>query len=198
LGAGGVISNTEDLTRFIEALFAGKIISAQNVAQMQAIKDNFGMGMFQFPFDDKIAYGHSGGIDAFSAMLGRFPDDGVTFAMTSNGTDFNNNDIAIAALSWYYNKPFAIPVFNTVKVSAGELDKLVGLYSTKDLPMKITVTKNNLTLVAQATGQSSFPMEATDKNIFEYKAAGVVLEFKPEANQMMLKQAGRTFTFTKE
>jgi hypothetical protein len=64
--------------------------------------------------------------------------------------------------------------------------------------MKITITKNNNTLIAQATGQSSFPLEATEKDKFIFKLAGIVLEFNPSERTMMLKQGGGQFLFTKE
>ncbi len=198
LGAGAIVSTPNDLSRFIEALFAGKLVSAASLDQMKNFKENYGFGMFKIPFNEKTAFGHTGGIDSFVSMLGYFPEDKVTLALTSNGTNYDNNEIAIAALNWVFGKPFDVPEFKNIILKSSDLDKYLGVYATTELPLKITVTKNDLTLVAQATGQSSFPMEATDKDIFEYKAAGVILAFNPSANQVTLKQSGRSFIFTKE
>ena len=110
----------------------------------------------------------------------------------------NNNDISITVLSAVYSKPFDIPSFEVYEVSLEELEQYVGVYSTSELPLKITVTIEKNTLTAQATGQSSFPLEATEKDKFKFDQAGVVLEFDPTINEMILKQGGGEFTFIKE
>lgn len=197
MGAGGIVSTPNDLSRFIEALFSGKIISMASVDQMKTIKDGYGMGLFKFPFDEKTGFGHTGGIDGFTSLVSYFPEDKITFALTSNASGSKNNEIGITALSWANNKPFAIPEFKTFANSSEDLDKYVGNYSSTQIPLAIAITKDGTTLMAQATGQSAFPLEGTAKDKFAFEMAGIVLEFKPEQNQMVLKQGGATFTFTK-
>jgi D-alanyl-D-alanine carboxypeptidase len=199
-GAGAIVSNVSDLSRFIEALFDGKLISAASLEQMKTIHDGYGMGMFEVKIGDKTGYGHNGGIDSFTSMLAYFPDDKTTLALTSNGRVFSNSKIAKATLDWFYNKPFEIPEFKIYdyKNTAEALNPLLGTYASPDMPMKITITKDNTTLIAQADGQSSFPLDAADKNIFRFDTAGIVLEFNPTENKMVLKQGGGVFNFTKE
>ncbi|WP_118950868.1 serine hydrolase domain-containing protein [Taibaiella helva] len=198
-GAGGIVSTPGDLGLFIEALFAGKLISIASLELMKTMQDDYGLGMFVFPFDDKRAYGHNGGIDGFSSLLGYIPADKLAFAYCGNGSSsFSTNDIAIGALSILYNKPYVIPAFNTITVSTEQLDRYTGTYSSKQLPLKITISKEGATLVAQATGQSAFPLEATATDQFRFDAAGIVLEFKPDQKEMTLKQGGGTFLFTRE
>lgn len=197
MGAGGIVSTPNDLSRFIEALFSGKIISMASVDQMKTIKDGYGMGLFKFPFDEKTGFGHTGGIDGFTSLVSYFPEDKITFALTSNASGSKNNEIGITALSWANNKPFAIPEFKTFANSSEDLDKYVGNYTSTQIPLAIAITKDGTTLMAQATGQSAFPLEGTAKDKFAFEMAGIVLEFKPEQNQMVLKQGGATFTFTK-
>lgn len=199
-GAGAIVSNVADLSRFIEALFDGKLISAANLEKMKTIKDGYGMGLFEVKIADKTGFGHNGGIDSFTSMLAYFPDDKTTLALTSNGRVYSMNKIGKAALEWLNNKPFEIPEFKTYdyKNTTEALDPLLGVYASPDMPMKITITKDNTTLVAQAEGQSSFPLDAADKNIFRFDTAGIILEFSPETKKMVLKQGGGVFNFTKE
>lgn len=198
MGAGAIVSTPGDLVKFSDALFGGKILSKESLELMETIKDHYGMGLFQFPFFDKTGYGHTGGIDGFSSVLTHFDDGNVSYALTSNGTNFNNNFISIAVLNAVYGKPFEIPDFKTYNVSSEDLDKYLGVYSSVQIPLKITVTKNGITLIAQATGQSAFPLEATDKDKFKFDQAGVVMEFNPAEKTMILNQGGGRFTFTKE
>lgn len=198
MGAGAIVSTPGDLTKFADALFGGKIISAKSLEQMETLKDNYGMGLFQMPFYDKKSFGHTGGIDGFSSMFGYFPEDKVAFALTSNGSNYQNNAIAIALLSAVFDKPYEIPVFSTYSLTPEELDAYTGVYSSTQIPLKITVAKSGTMLTAQATGQSAFTLDATEKDKFKFEPAGIVLEFTPAEKTMILKQGGGVFTFTKE
>lgn len=201
MGAGGIVSTPSDMTKFSDALFSGKLLKPESLKIMKTIKDHYGIGLLQMPFYERTGYGHTGGIDGFTSIFSHFDDGNVSYALTSNGTGYSNNDISIAVLSAVYDKPYDIPDFSTTKtyaVTSKELDKYVGVYASAQLPVKITVTRNDKTLFAQATGQSAFGLEATDKDKFKFEKAGIVLEFNPSEKTMLLKQGGGKFTFTKE
>ena len=198
LGAGGIVSTPGDLVKFSDALFGGKLVAKESLEQMQTVKERFGMGLFPIPFYDKTGFGHTGGIDGFTSVFSHFADGNISYALTSNGTNFNNNNITIAVLSAVYGKDFDLPEFKTFKVDAETLEKYVGVYASTQIPLKITITKNNETLVAQATGQSAFPLEATEKDKFKFDQAGVVMEFNPVEKTMVLKQGGAEFQYKKE
>ena len=198
LGAGGVVSTPGDLVMFSDALFGGRILKKESLEMMKTLKGQFGMGLFQIPFYSKVGYGHTGGIDGFSSVFSHFSDDNISFAQISNGTNFNNNDISIAVLSAVFNKPYEIPEFSTYELTTEDLDQYLGVYSSTQIPLKITITKEGKTLFAQATGQPSFPLEATKKDKFKFDQAGIIMEFNPGAKTMILKQGGGVFEFTKE
>jgi D-alanyl-D-alanine carboxypeptidase len=197
-GAGSVISTPSDLVKFIEALFAGRLISQASLDKMKTITDGYGMGIFQFPFEDKKVYGHSGGIDGFSALLCYLPDENLSVAYCSNGAEYSINDIMIGALSIYFKLPYSLPVFTTYSVNQEDLDQYLGVYSSAQIPLKVTFTRNNGQLFAQATGQPSFPLEPTKKDVFKFEKAGVVITFSPEKHEFLLEQGGGKFTFTRD
>lgn len=198
LGAGAIVSTPADLTQFATALFNGRLVSAQSLVLMKTLKDNYGMGLFKFPFGDRSGYGHNGGIDGFTSTMCHFADNDISMALTSNGTNFNNNQIAITLLSAVYAQPYEIPTFVTVDISTEDLDKYLGVYASTQIPMKITITKNDKTLMAQATGQPSFALETAGEDMFKFDAAGIVLEFRPSDHTMILKQGGGVFNFKRE
>lgn len=198
LGAGGIISTPSDLVKFSNALFGGKVVKEASLRQMETLKEHYGMGLFQFPFGTLQGFGHTGGIDGFSSIFIHFADGNVSYALISNGTNFNNNDISIAVLSAVYNQPYDIPELNTIELSSEDLDKYLGMYYSSVISLKINITKENNQLVAQATGQPSFPLEPTAKDKFKFETAGVVMEFTPTEGTMVLKQGGGEFPFKKE
>lgn len=198
LGAGAITSTPSDLTKFADALFGGKLLNAESLKLMKTVKDNYGMGLFQFPFYTNVGYGHTGGIDGFSSVYIHFTDDKISYVLISNGTNINNNDITLAVLSAVYDKPYEIPVFTSYNITSEELDKYLGVYATQQIPFKITITKDGNALVAQGTGQPAFALEATGKDKFEFNLAGAKFEFNPIEKTMILFQGGGQISFTKE
>ncbi|MRM82666.1 serine hydrolase [Riemerella anatipestifer] len=198
LGAGAIISTPTDLTKFADALFGGKLLTSKNLETMKTIQDGYGLGLFQYPFYKKVSYGHTGGIDGFSSAYSHFPEDNISYALTSNGTNMNNNNVSIAVLSAVYGKPYEIPVFTTYNVNSEDLDKYLGVYASQEIPLKITITKEGNTLFAQGTGQPAFPLEATEKDKFKFDQAGAKFEFNPTEKKMILFQSGGRIEFTKE
>jgi CubicO group peptidase (beta-lactamase class C family) len=201
-GAGAIVSTPTDLTKFIEALFSLKLISENSLNQMKTLTDGYGMGMFQMPFLERTAYGHNGGIDGFASNLAYFPDDTLALAYCTNGQEFPMNDILIGVLSIYFNKNYSIPKFEAdtlaITLTSVELDKYLGVYSSTQIPIKITITKDKTVLKAQGAGQPPFPLKPTEKDKFKFERAGILLEFNTEKNEMTLKQGGGSFLFTKE
>ena len=165
---------------------------------MKTIKEGYGSGLFQVPFYSRIGYGHTGGIDGFRSVYSYFEDDKISYALTSNGTNMNNNDISIAVLSAVFNKSYQIPVYTNYTLTSEDLDKYLGVYASKQIPLKITVTKNKNTLIIQATGQQAFPVEATEKDKFSLDQVGAKFEFNPTEKTMILFQGGGKFKFKKK
>lgn len=197
-GAGGIVSTPSDLVRFADALFSGRLVQESSLSAMKTINDNFGMGLFLFPFKDKKAFGHTGSIDGFASTIGSFLDDGVTFAYTSNGTVYPMLEIFFGALSIYFNMPYDLPVFTSYYVNPADLDQYLGVYASTQIPLKITITRNNFTLFGQATGQPALPLQPVAEHTFSLEMAGAVMKFDPERHLFRLEQGGRHFVFTKE
>ena len=197
-GAGSLISTPTELTIFMTALLQGKLTSANSLEQMKTIQDDLGMGLFKVPYNSQSGYGHNGSIDGFVASAYYFPTREYAVAICSNGIAYPLNDVLIALLSTCYNNPVAIPSFKSITLKPEELEKYVGLYSSKDIPLKMTVTKTDNILTAQATGQGAFPLTPTDKDKFVFDQAGIVMDFNPKEGTFRLKQGSGNYLFSKE
>ena len=192
--SGGITSTPADLTKFIHALFNGKLVNASSLEQMKEIKEGYGKALIQFPFGERRFYGHGGKIEEFSSMLGYYPTEKLSFSLISNGNNFEQNDIIIGILSIYYKMPFPFPKF--MKMDKAELAKFTGTYASKEIPLKITVSEKNGELSAQATGQGAFPLTFKEETTFVFAAAGIEMVFGD--NAFVLIQGGMKFNFTKE
>jgi CubicO group peptidase (beta-lactamase class C family) len=198
LGAGAITSTPSELTKFADALFGGKLLSNESLETMMTMNEGYGMGLFQFPFFNSTGYGHTGGIDGFSSIFSHFPEEKVSYALISNGSNYNNNDISMAVLSAVFGRTYEIPSFEAYEVSAEDLDQYLGVYASEQIPLIITVTKEGSTLIAQGTGQPALPLEATAKDTFEFSQAGARFVFNPADQTMVLFQGGGQIQFAKE
>lgn len=200
-GAGAIVSNSSDLTYFISALFEGKLVNSESLKEMKNIKDGYGKGLFEIPFYDKISFGHNGAIDGFRSMLVYFPDNKLSLAFTSNYLKYSANEMLIGILSFYYEKDYKIPSFDTIKkieLSPDVLNSYEGLYSSKDIPLKITTKVVEGELTAQATGQEAFTLSPISENEFIFEEAEIKLEFTKDKKSLTLKQNGNNIIFFKE
>jgi len=206
MGTGGIISTPVDLTIFSDALFGGKLISQNSLEQMKTTKDRceatrltYGMGLISMPFEDRVAFGHLGGLDAFRTMFTYFPESNISFAYTFNGAPRDGN-IAVTLFRAIFNHSFEIPEYKPHQpyyVADEELDKYLGVYSRDDFPLKITITKADGRLFGQGTGQPPFPLEATEKDKFRFEPAGITMDFHPYGI-MIFRQVGRSWTLVRE
>lgn len=197
-GAGAIVSTPADLVKFIYALFNGKLVSPANLALMSTIQDGYGMGMFQIPFGPKKAFGHHGDIDGFSSVVAYFPEDKMAYAYCGNVVVYPIKSLINGVLHIYYNLAYRVPVFKKPVLSATDLDRYTGNYSSLRIPLKIAVTRQDNLLIAQISGQPSFVLTPLAKDKFSYALAGIVMDFRPVFGEITLKQNGEEFPFTRD
>jgi len=196
-GAGAVVSTTEDLVAFADALFDGKLISRKSLDEMTKTEGTYGKGIFTMPFFELTGYGHTGGIDGFRSVLIHYPSEKLSIAVCANAFNYNQNDILIGILNLIQGKPYTMPDFNTIKLSADQLRQFEGVYSSSDFPLKLTIKLNGETLTAQGTGQSAFPLEPVSETEFKFDAGGIKINF-PSSGKLNIKQGGLDIVMTRE
>lgn len=191
LGAGAIVSTPEDINSFFTKLFNSVVVSDSSLMRMKNMQDGYGLGLFTIPFNEKISFGHTGGIDGFVSMASYFPDDKLAVAFTSNGSVHSTNAIMIGILSIYFGKEFEFPQF--IEVTTEQLDSYTGIYSSPQLPLELKIFREGIILLAQGTGQPSFQLEGYDTHKFKFDRAGLTIEFKPDEGKLILNQGGASY-----
>ncbi|WP_299700186.1 serine hydrolase [uncultured Pontibacter sp.] len=106
-GAAGIISTPEDLNKFINGLFDGKLVSENSLAIM---KKEPGIGMYPIPIlQEEKMIGHMGGMDAFKSLVVYMPKQDMTFAYTFNGVDYPYKEIVMGIFHILLNKEYDLP-----------------------------------------------------------------------------------------
>ncbi|MEM6929673.1 MAG: serine hydrolase domain-containing protein [Myxococcota bacterium] len=199
--AGALVSTPTDLCTVAHALFSGELVSEASLANMRELADGYGRGLFPIPYRERTAFGHTGGIDGFSSMMGYFPDDGTCLAMTSHASTHSSNDLAIGALALHFGVPWTAPeVRARLALSAEQVEAYSGVYRSSTLPLVITLTRKDTVLWAQATGQPEFPLEPVGPTEFVFEDAGLRMVFDADeaSSRFTLFQGGGEFLYVRD
>jgi len=200
-GAGAIVSTAPELTQLLHHLLSGDIVSEASLQQMMKVEQGYGLGLMKYPFGERSAFGHNGGIDGFVSNAAFFPEEDITIAVLSNGVNTNFNGILIGVLSIVFDKPFELPNFaeKSIELSLEQMTELEGSYSSADLPLKLKVFIQDQQLFAQATGQGPFPLTAISPTTFKFERAGIRIEFvssSDSAKEFVLHQAGKAYRYS--
>jgi D-alanyl-D-alanine carboxypeptidase len=200
LGAGAIISTASDIALFYRHLAKGDILNASSLKTMTEFKDGYGAGIFKIPFYEKMALGHSGGIDQFVSNAAYFEEDDISIALLTNGLDYPMNDLLIQILSAIFQKEMELPDLKKVEVATDVLNQYAGTYVAEGFPLEIIIRSANGTLYGQATGQPEFPLSSVADNTFTFDAAGLKLIFESAEGRsyMTLLQMGNKVVFSKK
>ena len=197
-GAGAIVSTPSDLTIFANALFTKNLVSDSSLAAMTRTRDGYGLGLMSMNFGEEKGYGHGGAIDGFLNQVVYFPEKSLTIAFSLNGMNYSLDKIVKGIGSICFNQPYSIPNFKTIALKTEDLDKYLGVYASKTIPLKITVTKDADILLVQATNQGAFAVDAIDIDKFRNDRYGIELEFDTEKKEVILNQRGMKLVFSIE
>jgi len=197
LGAGAIVSTTEDLAKFVEGLFNEKLIEKKSLYKMISIEDGFGRGIFSFLFDEHIIFGHTGGIDGFQSSISYFPEIGLLVCMLSNGMNYNYTEITDAMISSYWGDEIVIPNLKSIIISVEQLEKYVGEYRSNEISLELSFTLEDGLRIAYPSGYESAALSPKGNHTFEFNAVNAKITFSPEKGKMQLNQGGETLMFTR-
>lgn len=196
--AGSIVSTPEDVSKFIDALFHFKLLKKESLDKMVELVENYGRGIFRYPFDNSWLFGHTGGIDNFQSMVAYDTETGFSVCYTANAVAYPFNDILIFVLSQMYKRGVQYPNFETKEIAESVLKTYEGEYTSKKLPISLKVMVKKGKLFAQATGQDEFPLDALSETRFEFLPARITMEFDSKNNEMKFEQGGLKYTFIRK
>jgi CubicO group peptidase (beta-lactamase class C family) len=196
LSAGALYSTTEDLLRWEQGLFGGKLLSVASLQKMTTpFKNDYAFALAVRDANGHKVIEHGGGIEGFNTQLSYYPDDKLTIVVLANQNTGATGDIAskLAALV-HGDKVVLAGERKEVAVSPAILQTYVGTYELAP-GFDIVMTVEGGQLMTQATGQPKFPVFAESETKFFLKVVDAQLEFvkndKGEVTQVILHQGGR-------
>jgi CubicO group peptidase (beta-lactamase class C family) len=178
--AGGLYSTTEDLLRWEQGLFGGKLLSAASLKKMTTpFKYDFACGLMVSDIDGHPAVEHSGGMDGFSSDMIYYTGDKLTVIVLNNfGGEAKS--IALKLASAVHGEKVVLPSERReVTVPSSVLASYVGTYHDLLPGLNLVITLENGHLVSQVTGTGDYK---EDKHVLiaESETAFFQKEFESE------------------
>ena len=180
--AGSLLSTVADLSKWYHALANGKVVSDESLGlalEPATMNDgstrDYGFGL-SFGQDNGSPYfGHGGGVNGFATDSRYYPNEQLFVAVFSNSNGNNPTEPMLGLIQLALGK---VDVGVATRVfSPEQLAPFLGDYQLAE-GFIITVREKNGRLEAQATGQGSFVLDATDQdNIFTKSAYNIKIAF---------------------
>jgi CubicO group peptidase (beta-lactamase class C family) len=148
-GAGALYSTTEDLLRWNQGLFGGKLLSPESLKKITTPFKNdyaFGLGIVKDKDKDRTLIAHSGGIEGFNTNLSYYPDEKLTIAVLANLNGDAPDQLTQQLSTVLHGETIVLPSERVeIRVSEDSLRKFAGLYElSPDTNAIITVSGGKL------------------------------------------------------
>jgi CubicO group peptidase (beta-lactamase class C family) len=193
--AGALYSTTEDLLRWEQGLFGGKLLKPESLAKMTTpFKQDYAFGLIVSANNGHKMIAHDGGIEGFNTALAYYPDDKLVVAVLAN-LNGPAGQIAGNLAKVALGEKVVLPTERKeITVSPEILKQYVGTYELTPT-FSIAMTLENGQLMTQATNQQKLPLFAESETMFFLKAVDAQVEIvkneKGEVTHMVLHQNGQ-------
>ncbi len=195
-GAGALYSTTEDLLKWEQGLFGGKLLRAESLQKMTTpFKNNYAFGLMVETTGGRKVISHGGGIEGFNTQLAYYPDDKLTVVVLGNVNGSAPADIAgkLAALA-HGDKVILPGERKEITLDPKTLARYVGAYEmAPGVAMLITLENNQL--FSKLGNQQAIEIFPESPAMFFPKVVDAQLEFAKNDDQgrpgeLILHQGG--------
>jgi CubicO group peptidase (beta-lactamase class C family) len=194
--AGALYSTTEDLLRWQQGLFAGKVVTPASLAKMTTpFKGDYGFGVNVRTVNGRKLVQHGGGIEGFNTALAYFPETRTTVVVLANLNGPVADQLCRNLGTLAHGETVTLNTERKeIKLPAATLSKYVGTYEMTP-KMTMTVTLDGEQLMTQLTGQSPLKIFPESETAFFLKVVDAQLEFIKDQSgavtHVVLHQGGR-------
>ena len=199
-GAGALYSTTEDLLKWEQGLYGGKLLQAASLQKMTTpFKQNYAFGLQVETAGGHKQIQHGGGIEGFNTQLAYYPDDKLAIVVLGNVNGQAPGEIA--------GKLATLARGETVKLQSERkeitldpklLDRYPGAYQLAP-GVNMLITLENNQLFGKLGNQAAIPIFPESETMFFLKVVDAQIEFPKDdtqgkASQLILHQNGRDQT----
>lgn len=157
--AGAIASTLSDMSRWHQALVAGRVVSAEHYQQMITKAQltsgktvDYGLGFDIYPIAGKVTYSHQGSVPGFMAFALYFPADDLYGIAFSNNDQFHPGPALLDLMAIHLQ---LTPQLVTGPISAEVAAKFVGQYQVSDTEIKTISYADGVLMSSINNGKNS-------------------------------------------
>jgi len=201
--AGSLYSTVEDLARWEQGLFGGKLLSPASLQKMTTpFKENYAFGVAVSTTNGHKLIEHGGGIEGFNTHLAYYPDDKLIVVVLGNLSGDAPGGIAHKLAAVAHGEAVVLASERKeVTVAPAILANYVGTYELSPA-FALVMTLEAGQLMTQATGQHKLPLYPESETKFFLKVVDAQVDFvkndKGEVTGLVLHQGGRDMKAAKK
>ncbi len=162
--AGGLLSSTNDMLKWLDALNTDAIIKEElRETMFDPFLDNYGLGWQILEKDGRIMYNHNGGTHGYSSRIVYYPYEDVFIAVLGNNEDVRSASITCDIEALIFEKEDAI-VSLAYEIEAPAMKEFEGTYGNA-LDGKRSIQLEG-DLLYYINGESKFEIIPIADNVF--------------------------------
>jgi CubicO group peptidase (beta-lactamase class C family) len=191
-GAGALYSTTEDLLKWEQELFGGKLLKPASLEKMTTpFKSDYAFGLQVTTTGGHKRIEHGGGIEGFNTDLTYYPDDKLTVVVLSNVNGNAPGEIAGKLAALAHGEAIKLPgERKEITLDTKTLSRYVGAYQMTNGPaMLVGLERNQLS--AKLGNQQPLAIFPESETMFFLKEVDAQIEFAADASKLTLHQNGR-------
>jgi CubicO group peptidase (beta-lactamase class C family) len=194
--AGGLYSTTDDLLRWTQGLFGGRLLSDASLEKMTTpFMNDYAFGVLVSNADGRSSVLHDGGIEGFNTHLAYYPESKITVAVLANVNGQAANQLARQLGQLAHGDAVQLPSERTsIELPRERLERLVGSYELAPTATMI-ITLEGDQLMSRLGPQRVVPLYAESETEFFARVVDAEIEFELDASgnatALVLRQGGR-------
>jgi CubicO group peptidase (beta-lactamase class C family) len=175
LSAGGLYSTTEDMLRWENGLFGGKLLTPASLRKMTtSFKNDYACGLYVHRVNGRVLIDYDGNNIGFNAQMAYYPDDGLAVIVLANLNRYVTGRINTALAAVMHGEAVAFtPPPREIALHKAVLARYVGTYEFPDSRLVLTLEGGHLMAHFGAT----FPLFAESETKFFSKGWDLQFEF---------------------
>lgn len=204
-GAGGLESTSDDLVRWNESLYGGKILQSQSLALMitkhAQIQPNlysgYGLMIGQDPQTGETVISHNGGIPGFASFNSYYPDRKLSVIVLSNVISREAVDLGNSLSSLEVKGQAELPVLIDSGIATSQpLGGYAGEFTSPQIPFSLQLILKNGFLYLSLPGIGQHRLIRRQADVLYDRALGAELKLSPTAtDRFELRLDGQVFEF---
>jgi CubicO group peptidase (beta-lactamase class C family) len=175
LSAGGLYSTTEDMLRWEEGLFGGKLLMPASLRKMTTpFKQDYACGLYVHQVNGRLVIDYDGNNIGFNAEMAYYPDEGLAVIVLANLNGYVTGRITTVLAAMMHGEAVAFtPPPKEIALPKEVLARYVGTYEFSDGHVVFTLEGSHLIAHFGAT----FPIFAESETKFFSKGWDLQFEF---------------------